>query len=83
MGNVMTACSGRHRLLSGWDPDFIPKCRELNLAASDEMKGISRKAAPATSQARAGPGAAQWQRPVPVTARGTGRRVCREGGCWG
>lgn len=50
MGNVTTACSRRHKLLSGWDPDFILKCRELNLAASDEMKGLSRKAATATSQ---------------------------------
>lgn len=50
MGNVLTACSEKHKLLSKWDPRFIPKCRELNPAASDEMKGISGATIPTISQ---------------------------------
>lgn len=50
MGNVLTACSEKHKLLSGWDPHFIPKCRELNPAAPDEMKGISGATIPTASQ---------------------------------
>lgn len=41
----MTACSGRHKLLSGGDPIFVLKRGELSAAAPEEMEGMDNRTA--------------------------------------